>query len=88
MLDLFELMFGHEVPMSIMEDNLSTILIARKGYSPKLRHVLRTHKINLGSLRELFDSKTADIAHCPTQYQAADVFTKELQLMHWPKALA
>ena len=35
-----------------MEDNQATITICNKGYSPKLRHVARTHKINLGSVFE------------------------------------
>ena len=37
--------------MRIKEDNTATIKVMRKGYSPKLRHVQWTHKVNLGSIK-------------------------------------
>ena len=37
----------------------ATILVAKKGYSPKLRHIVRTHKVNLGSIAEQLEEGTA-----------------------------
>ena len=34
------------------EDNQATILVVKKGYPPQLRHVSRTHKVNLGCISE------------------------------------
>ena len=40
----------------IAEDNEATIKILLKGRSTKLRHVHRTHRVNLESLYEIFYS--------------------------------
>ena len=46
-LQLWELLLGRTVTLKVLEDNQATILVVRKGYSPKLRHITRTHKVNL-----------------------------------------
>ena len=46
-LQLWELLLQRSVKLRVMEDNQATILVVKKGYSPKLRHVSRTHKVNL-----------------------------------------
>ena len=40
--------------LRVLEDNQATILVVRKGDSPKLRHMARTRKINLSGLSEVF----------------------------------
>ena len=51
-LSLWSLMLGRDdLELVIQEDNQATILVVKKGYSPKLRHISRTHKINLGVSR-------------------------------------
>ena len=47
-----ELLGRHDLELVIHEDNQATILVAKKGYSPKLRHISRTHKVNLGCISE------------------------------------
>ena len=70
-----------------MEDNQATILVARKGYSPKLQHITRTHKVNLGCLAEVLKDGTVTIEYVDTALQAADVFTKALVAQKWDNAI-
>ena len=60
MLDLLELIFERKVVMRAKEDNTATIKVLRKGCSAKLRHVLRTHKIDLGLIKDLLDDGIMD----------------------------
>ena len=50
---LFELILGRPFRVVVHEDNEATITIVRKGYSPKLRAMQRTHKTNTEQLHEL-----------------------------------
>ena len=71
-----------------MEDNQATIKVVQAGFSQKLRHILRTHKVNLASLSEVIEhSPSASIDYIDTKEQAADVFTKALEPLKWPNAL-
>ena len=73
--------------LECMEDNQATILVVRKGYSPKLRHITRTHKVNLASLAEQFEDENILLSYVSTDKQAADVFTKALEPQKWGAAL-
>ena len=42
------------VPILAYEDNQSTIVVLEKGYSPKLTHLSRTHRVNMHWLQEAF----------------------------------
>ena len=59
----------------------------RKGYSPKLRHVSRTHKLDLGVVKEAIDNQGVKLEHVETTKQCADIFTKDLPPHAWPHAL-
>ena len=86
-LQLWELLLGRTVTLKVLEDNQATILVVRKGYSPKLRHIIRTHKINLSGLSEVFRNDSAELEYCQTDSQAADIFTKTLPPQKWAPAL-
>ena len=86
-LQLFDILLGRKVDLYILEDNQSTIRVCRTGFSPKLRHVSRTHKINLGSVSEALEDPHIYLEYCHTSFQAADIFTKSLPPAKWPKAL-
>ena len=58
----------------------------RKGYSNKLRHVQRTHKINLGVVTDAIEDGVL-LEHVQTDRQSADVFTKDLPPAKWQFAL-
>ena len=74
-LQLWELLLARSVTLRVHEDNQATILVVKKGYSPKLRHMTRTHKVNLSCLSEIFKDDSALIEYINTDDQAADIFT-------------
>jgi len=81
------MILGRPIELVILEDNQATIKIVRKGYSSKLRHIYRTHKVNLGSIKEVLEEDNVTLTYCNTHYQAADVFTKALAPAAWQNAL-
>jgi len=86
-LDLWDMLLKRPMTLEVMEDNQATIKIVRKGYSMKLRHINRTHKVNLGGLKEVFDDDNVVLSYVETHSQAADIFTKALQPIRWDNAL-
>ena len=75
-MDLWDLLLGRPIKLYILEDNQATIKVVLSGYSQKLRHVLRTHKVNLGSVKDVLEKDNAEVMYCNTDFQAADVFTE------------
>ena len=75
------------VHLRTLEDNQATIIVVKKGYSPKLRRITRTHKVNLSSLSEIYTEDNASIEYVDTNEQAADIFTKALPPQKWANAL-
>ena len=73
---LWSLILGRDIKTKIFEDNQATITVVKKGYSKKLRHISRTHKVNLGSLKEVCTADDTELAYIDTKKQAADIFTK------------
>ena len=78
-LQLWCAILGGDVELEIMEDNEATIKIVRKCGSTKLRHVGRTHQINLASVYEQFQDPNITLLYVNTKEQAADLFTKAIQ---------
>ena len=64
--------------MRCKQDNTATIRVIRNGYSPRLRHVSKTHKIDLNGFNDAFREADTVLEHVRTDAQAADVFTKSL----------
>ena len=73
--------------LEVLEDNQATIQIVKAGFSQKLRHIQRTHKVNLSSLAEQFECDDVSISYVDTAEQAADIFTKALEPQKWGNAL-
>eukprot|EP00971_Amphidinium_carterae_P336880 6473453-Amphidinium_carterae.1 len=63
--------------MVCYEDNEQTISAVRRGYSKKLRHLPRAHKISVGTLHELLDGDNpiGELKYHPTATHKADMFT-------------
>lgn len=91
MLELFDLMLrpitGKKMKLFIWENNQACITVCAKCYLPKLRHVQRTHKINLGSIKECIEHPEIQLACIVTDLQAADIFAKALVPSKWPNAI-
>ena len=91
MLNLFDLLIGGDgCPWEACEDNEATIKVIKNGFSAKLRHVSRTHKVNISGLSEVLRGPGEDdwrIQYVGTKEQAADIFTKALGPQLWGPAL-
>ena len=59
-----------------MEDNDATILIIKTGRNPALRHISRTHGVNVAWLHEIFQRPEYRLCYQPTLGQCSDIFTK------------
>ncbi len=60
-----------------MEDNAACAQIIVTGKNPTLRHVLRTQKVDIAWLHEVFrDHKNLKMTLTPAKKQSADIFTK------------
>ena len=86
-LTLWDTVLERTMDLEILEDNQATIKVVLKGYSPKLRHMARTHKVNLSSIKEVIDKESVVLEYVKTDLQAADIFTKALPVNKWENAL-
>ena len=61
-------------------DNTQAIAAVERGYSKKLRHLQRTHRISIGVMHEcITDPEMAiTVKYCPTEEHKGDAFTKQL----------
>jgi hypothetical protein len=75
-LNLWDIVLGRKVYLDVMEDNDATILIIKSGKNPALRHISRTHGVNVSWLHEVFQKPEFRLHYQPTQGQCSDIFTK------------
>ena len=64
------------VPVSFQQDNQAAITVIQSGYSAKLRHSGRVHRVNVASIHEQLDQGIFDLDYCETTAQLANGFTK------------
>ena len=55
------------------EDNQAVLAIIAKGFSPKLKHLAKFHRINVASTCEAFSVEVTLIEYIRTSHQKADV---------------
>ena len=58
------------------------------GYSPRLRHMNRVHKVNFASVCERLAEDRVKASYCSTKLQRANGFTKVISLQEWPLVLS
>ena len=75
---LLENFLGRLVRMRVGIDNTQALTAIEKGYSKRLRHLSRTHRISIGVLNELQKDGEAmvEFVHEPTASHKGDLFTK------------
>ena len=81
-----ELVLGCPVRLVVLEDNRASIAIVRKGWSPKLRTLLRNQKCNLQQLHEILTAEPdelngrgpVELRHHEVKKHKGDLFTKFL----------
>ena len=60
----------------VYEDNQAAIAVAENGKSSTMRHVSKTHRVNLSWLSEIVNKSLCAVMYLPTHRQAADILTK------------
>ena len=86
-LDLFETALRRLVYLELMEDNQSTIQIIKTGKNPTMRHISRTHGVNVAWLHDCYVSNRFGMVYQKTDGQSADIFTKAFRdVEKWKKA--
>ena len=87
---LMEEMLGKRLVLRCLIDNTQTIQAIKSGYSKRLRHLSRTHRVSIGALHDMATDPDMmiKVEHVPTTEQKADIFTKALQPASFQKAVA
>ena len=55
--DLLEFLLGRPVHIEVMEDNTTAISTAKAGYSPKMRYLHRSRRIDLEWVGDVFQDE-------------------------------
>jgi hypothetical protein len=83
---MWTLLLGRPVTLEVHGDNTSTRRL-KKGYSSKLSHLSRTHRVSLTWTAEQVAEEFVNLLHCPTALQKGDLFTKALNRLKHNEAL-
>ena len=76
-LQLWDTVLERPTKLVFQEDNQATIQILKTQKNPTLRHLNRTHRVNVSWLCEVFrDLNEVGLKYCKTGEMAADIFTK------------
>ena len=74
-LDLWETILERKVKLNFFEDNQATARIMETGKAPTLRHIQRTHQVNIAWLSDVIKTqKSINLCDCDTNCMAADIF--------------
>ena len=84
---MWSILLNRPVLLHVLEDNLSTIEIVNKGYSSRLAHLPRTHRISVAWTAEQVASSDVFLKHCPSAEQKGDSFAKALDKVKHSEAL-
>ena len=88
-LQLWDMVLERSAKLVFQEANQATIQILKIQKKPTLRHLNRTHRVNVSWLCEVFrDLNEVELKYCKTDEMAADIFTKAFtNLIKWNAAL-
>jgi ribosomal protein L16/L10AE len=75
-LDLWSLILNRRVKLVLEEDNSAAKRVIETGRNPTMRHLNRTHKVDLRFLFEQVANGNMEVRQCPTDSMAADILNK------------
>ena len=75
------------VNVEFHQDNSAVLQVLKAGYSAKLRHTGRVHKVNVASIAEALEDESISASHCITSDQKANGFTKIIPPNEWSMTL-
>ena len=74
--ELWKVLLGRELRVVFHEDNQAMIAVCKSGRNPTMRHLGRTHKVDVAWLHERFESDDFELRYTESEQMAADIFTK------------
>ena len=87
LLAVYQLVIDPAFILKCFEDNQAVVAIIAKGYSPKLKHLAKFHRVNVASTCEAFSGEDIFIQYIQTSHQKADVMNKALPVSTWSGVL-
>jgi hypothetical protein len=78
LMGLWTVMLDREIEGKLFEDNASTIEVIKTGYSSKMRHLAKHHRISVGVVHEFCLDPRLGVEHVTTDKQKGDLMTKGL----------
>jgi len=75
-IELWSKLLGKDLKIVFHEDNQAMIAVCKSGKNPTMRHLNRTHKVDIAWLHERFQEPEFELVYTVTTEQAADIFTK------------
>ena len=85
---MLEHLLQRSVRVTYKQDNLGVVQISQSGYSVKLRHAPRVHRVNVCSVHEVLTGEFAHtIEYTQTNEQITNSLTKVIAPIEWPKML-
>ncbi|CAE7694349.1 TIM17 [Symbiodinium sp. CCMP2592] len=79
--------FKSTVPIIFFQDNETVLAILKSGYSPKLRHLGRVHRVNVASMAEIFEQEEFSATYVNSKEQLANGLTKIIPPAEWSDML-
>ena len=80
-------LLGYCCKTTYNQDNETLLTILASGYSAKLWHCGRVHRINIASMSEQIEDDLVVATYCPTKEQIANGLTKVINACEWPTML-
>ena len=75
-IELWSLLLGRDLRIIFHEDNQAMIAVCKSGRKPTMRHLNRTHKVDVAWLHERFISEDYELRYKESNRKAAYIFTK------------
>ena len=75
-LQLWDALLPKKAHITFHEDNQAMIRVCETGRNPTMRHLGRTHRVDVAWLHERFSEPELTLVYEQTKQQAADIFTK------------
>jgi hypothetical protein len=68
-LDLWETITGKKIPLKFYEDNQAAIRVLETGRNPTMKHLSRTHKVDLRWIYETLKNDNVTMEYCISELQ-------------------
>jgi hypothetical protein len=74
-LSLWDVLLQRDAVLVVHDDNSAMIQVCRTGRNPTMRHLGRTHRVNVHWLHERFSEPCYQLVYAETKAMRADIFT-------------